>query len=102
MPYKYNPLEDDFDLIGKVPQYSSDPSSPAAEDAWVLLTSTGGAGGGTYKGTLGLGFPYLSPSTGGASTYALKYRTKEGTTKTFSGGTSGISEELAIAYSVAL
>jgi hypothetical protein len=65
--------------LGEIPQFSTDPASPTTECAWVLK-SGGGTGGGKIQAFLGLGFPYLSINTGGVSTYALKYRTKEGTT----------------------
>lgn len=75
MPYKYNPLEDDFDTIGKIPQYDTDPASPQPEDAWILKSSTGS--GISQFGLLPI---MLSGNTGGSATYKLKYRTKELTT----------------------
>lgn len=66
---------------GGIPQYNSDPVSPAAEDAWVLRTTSGGAGGGKLKSYFGLGFPVTTPGTGVTSTYQFSYRTLEGTTK---------------------
>lgn len=81
MAFKYD------SILGKdrekdiIPQLSTDPTSPKAQDTWVLATVSAGSGGGVYKAALGLGFPYLSKASGGSSTYQLSYRTKEGTTK---------------------
>ena len=77
----FNPLTGALDLFSEIPQLTSDPSSPAAHDAWVLKTGGGGAGGGVFKGFLGLGFPYATVGSGGSPTYQLSYRTEEGTTK---------------------
>lgn len=60
-----------------IPQLSTDPASPKSQDAWVLATISGGSGGGTPVGLL---LALTTPSTGGSSSYAFKYRTKEGTT----------------------
>lgn len=78
-----NPFTRKLDFVESIPQLNSDPASPTSQSAWVLKTAGGGGtGGGVYKGTLGLGFPYLSKSSGGGSaTYQLSYRTIEGTTK---------------------
>ena len=70
-----------MDKVGIIPQLTSDPVSPAGEDAWVLATIGGGSGGGTLKAFSGLGFPIISPNTGGTQLYQLSYQTKEGTTK---------------------
>jgi len=61
-----------------IPQLSSDPSSPAAQTAWVLRTGSGGSGGGK---PIGLLLSLTQPNTGGSFTYQLSYRTIEGTTK---------------------
>lgn len=50
---KFNPITGNLDLISKVPEVTSDPVSPKAEDAFVLNTS---------------------------GAYSMSYRTKEGTT----------------------
>jgi len=77
----YNPITSNFDFISNIPQLDADPASPNAEDAWVLRSGGAVSGGGVIKGWIGLGStPILSPGSGGASTYALKYRTQEGTT----------------------
>ena len=64
--------------IGKIPQYDADPSSPNAEDVWVLKSSSGGPGvAGVPMGLL-LSLTYTGP--GGGTSYQLSFRTKEGTT----------------------
>ncbi len=86
--YVFNPLlKKKLDLVGDsnnatvtIPQYNSDPASPVQEEVWVLKTGGSGSGGGEIKAFLGLSFPYLSIGSGGAATYQLSYRTKEGTT----------------------
>ena len=77
----FNPLTGNFDIISAIPQLAADPSSPNAEDAWVLATIGGGSGGGAIIAPLGLGFMAIAPNTGGSSTYQFSYRTQEGTTK---------------------
>src|SRR6185369_4261894 len=64
-----------------IPQYSSDPVSPSAQDAWVLEQGSGGSGGGIYQAVVGMGAPLLSPNTGASFSYRFSYRTQEGTTK---------------------
>ena len=59
---------------GKIPQYSTDPTSPAAESAWVLATGVGGTG--TPVGLL----LAITVEVFASYTYALKYRTAQGTT----------------------
>lgn len=59
-----------------IPELDSDPSSPEAESAWVLKTTTGGTGAGEAFGFLA----YTNPGVGGSTSYSLKYRTLEGTT----------------------
>lgn len=76
---KFNPLIANFDLVGSIPQLDADPSSPNAEDVWVLRTITGGVGGGEIKGFTGMGMPILTVGAGGSQTYQLSYYTKEGT-----------------------
>lgn len=80
--YKFNPLSGELDLVnqdGRIPEYATDPVSPAGQTAWVLRATTGGGGGGKIKAFMGLGFPYL---TVGSATYSyeLRYRTIENTT----------------------
>lgn len=86
MSYKFNPFTGKLDVVNSsssstsIPQVDTDPASPSAEDAWVLKTTTGGAGGGVLQFFGGLGQPITSvgaPST----TYQFSYRTVEGTTK---------------------
>ena len=85
MAIKFNIFTGNFDLVGSgssgtasIPQYSTDPASPAAQDAWVLKTSSGGSGGGKPYGLLAA---ITQPNTGGSSSYQFSYRTIEGTTK---------------------
>ena len=54
---------------GSIPQVSTDPVSPAAEDAWVLKS-----GGASPIGLL------LALTTGVPTSYRFSYRTNEGTT----------------------
>ena len=56
-----------------ITQLSADPASPTAQQAWVLATST--STGGTPMGLL---LSITKPSS--VYSYALKYRTLEGTT----------------------
>lgn len=77
--FKFNPLTSQLDLVNVVPEVSSDPSSPNAQDAWVLKTSSGGStGGGKIKAVLGLGFLALTVGAGGSTSYKFSYQTKEG------------------------
>ena len=84
---KINPSTGNLDLVGggvttgggvNIPQYSSDPTSPLAEDAWVLRSGAGGSGGGA---PIGLLLSLTKTSTGTTFTYQFSYRTEEGTTK---------------------
>lgn len=63
---------------GSIPQYDTDPASPAAEDAWVLKSGSV-TGGGKLQFLFGLGTPVTDSGTGGV-TYQFSYRTQEGTT----------------------
>ena len=89
MAYKLNAITGLLDLTGSsgsgtttIPEYTTDPVAPSFQDAWVLRSGGGGVGGGVYKATLGLGFPYLSVGVGGgAYTYQFSYYTNEGTIK---------------------
>lgn len=76
----FNPITGNFDLVSHVPQVLIDPALPAKGDMWVRKTGGVVVGGGMIKAFLGLGFPMLAPGIGGAATYDLSYRTKEGTT----------------------
>jgi len=88
MAYKYNPFTGTLDLVNNkitsgggitIPEYSTDPVSPNAEDAWVLRSGSGGAiVDGTPIGLL-LCLTYQD-NAGVAYSYLLKYRTKENTT----------------------
>jgi hypothetical protein len=94
MPYKFNATTGLLDLVSasadtslatNIPQYDTDPTSPTAQDAWVLKSGTGSTvtGGGVLKGIIGLSTYYISAgvsSGGAATTYQFSYRTKEGTT----------------------
>lgn len=57
-----------------IPEYTSDPVSPSAQDAWVRRS---GSAGGQVTLFIG-GFPYTDPGSG--YTYEFRYRTTEGTT----------------------
>jgi len=59
----------------RIPQYDVDPSSPVAEDAWVLKSGGGSQVAGSPIGLL-LALTYAT--TGGG--YQFSYRTKENTT----------------------
>tara|TARA_R110000868_G_C10972640_1_gene770674 strand:- start:12856 stop:13152 length:297 start_codon:yes stop_codon:yes gene_type:complete len=64
---------------GSIPQVSTDPASPAAEDAWVLRSGSGGAiADGTPIGLL-LALTYTG-NAGTSFSYQFSYRTNEGTT----------------------
>lgn len=76
MAVKYDKILGEEREKDKIPQLSADPSSPLAEDAWVLATIGGGAGVGEAVGLL---LTLTQPGAGG-NTYTFKYRTKEGTT----------------------
>lgn len=74
---KYDPLLDKV-RTRDIPQLSADPATPKSEEAWVLKTITsGGAGAGEPYGLL---LALTQPGAGFTTTYALKYRTIEGTT----------------------
>ena len=60
-----------------IPQVSTDPASPAAEDAWVLKTTAGGITDGTPIGLM-LALTYQGNT--GSTTYQFSYRTQESTT----------------------
>lgn len=60
-----------------IPELTSDPGSPAAEDAWVLRSGSGGSGGGVVKALFPL---ILTVGSGGGFTYQFSYRTAAGTT----------------------
>lgn len=75
-----NPLPSPLQLTFFVPELSVDPASPNAQDMWVLKQGGGGVGGGKLRAFFGLGWPYLTVGSGGATTYKLSYRTQEGTT----------------------
>ena len=81
---KFNPLVRDYlDLTGSgtgsgtIPQYTSDPVSPTAGQAWILRSGSVSAGGDimTFIG----GFPLVNPGGGGGYTYQFSYYTNEGT-----------------------
>lgn len=64
---------------GVIPELTSDPASPNAQQAWVLKTggSVGSGGGLPYGLLLALTYPGVG---GGAPTYQFSYRTIENTT----------------------
>jgi hypothetical protein len=71
----------------KIKQLNTDPTSPKAEDAWVLREGTGGgiiqlSTQGVPMGLLmALTYATTETTTGVAFTYKFSYRTKEGTTQ---------------------
>ncbi len=78
MPFKFNPIESEFDLVGTdgyIPELTSDPVSPTPETAWVLR-SGGFVGGGVPVGLL-LG---ITTAGSGSFSYELRYRTLENST----------------------
>ena len=61
-----------------IPEYSSDPSSPVAQQAWVLRSGMPGNPGGVPMGLLlALTYPNIP---GIPYTYQFSYYTNEGTT----------------------
>lgn len=64
-----------------IPEYSSDPSSPNAQQAWVLRSGSGGTGGGKLTFVGGFGAMMTKHNTGTTFTYQFSYMTLEGTTK---------------------
>lgn len=79
----FNPISGKFDYINtstagsvSIPEYTTDPVSPAAEDVWVLKSNVGGITAGQTMGLL-LSLTYAVPTL----MYQLSYRTAEGTTK---------------------
>lgn len=81
MPWRVQ-IDDDIykDVTGSsgssIPEVSTDPVSPNAQDAWVLK-SGGTTGGGVITAFIG-GFPLLTAGSG-SSTYQFSYYTNEGT-----------------------
>ncbi len=75
MPVTFNPFTDNLDFTGSssgtIPEYMVDPSSPAANQVWVLRLQS-------IQTSI---FPLGMVLTGGSSAYKLSYRTTEGTTK---------------------
>ena len=71
---------------GKIKQYSTDPTNPKAETAWVLRQGTGGgidhlSTEGMPMGLLmALTYATTASQTGVAFTYQFSYRTKDSTT----------------------
>lgn len=74
----FNPLPAPFELISTIPQLSTDPSSPNAEDAWVLKQGQAAIPDGTPIGLL-LALTYTGNQASAVS-YQFSYRTQEGTT----------------------
>lgn len=70
----------------KIKQYTTDPTNPKAETAWVLRQGTGGgivqlSTKGVPMGLLlALTYATTESTTGVAFTYKFSYRDKEGTT----------------------
>ena len=83
MGWTWNPFTDNLDATGPgigtltIPEFTTDPSSPISNQAWVLKSGSGGSGGGSPIGLL-LALTYAS--TGGSTTYQFSYQTTEGTT----------------------
>lgn len=83
MPLRFNPTTGELDLVNtssggtaSIPEYSTDPGSPSAQDAWVLKTTTGGGSAGA---PLGLLLALTDAGASGSSTYQFSYYTNEGT-----------------------
>lgn len=77
---KFNPITGSLDLISKIPELSSDPASPKAEDVWVLRSGQGsGIADGTPIGLL-LALTYYGNVGGAGFTYQLSYRNQSGAT----------------------
>lgn len=81
MGLKFNPTTGQLDLVGSsssgavsIPEYTSDPASPSAGDAWVRHTVPTGAGS-----PIGL-LLALTQAGSGTESYDLSYRTSAGTT----------------------
>jgi hypothetical protein len=68
MSFKFNPITGELDLVNKsgIPEYTSDPVSPAINDAWVVT--------GVYGTPVGL----LLAITDGSPNYKLSYKTISG------------------------
>lgn len=78
LKYVFNVFTGKFDLVNggettTIPELTSDPTSPGAEEAWVLRS---GGSGGTPIGLL----LALTMDVGTPATYQFSYRTTEGTT----------------------
>ena len=59
--------------LPKIPEYSTDPATPAAGEMWVLRADTGGTEGSPTSLLL-----TLLQNVGSSSTYTLKYKTTSG------------------------
>ena len=74
----FNPITGELDLTtieGSIPEYTSDPSTPTPQTAWVLRSGSASGGG----SPIGLLLTLTTPGTA-SYTYELKYRTLESTT----------------------
>lgn len=71
MAVKFDPILNKLRQKDIIKQLDADPSSPKAQDAWVLKTATGG---GDPIGLL------LTLTNAGTMAYKFSYRTLEGTT----------------------
>ena len=84
MAIKYDPIlgkvrESDVGAVSITQYDDNDPTSPSAEDAWVLHTTSGQDGtAGEPRGLL-LALTYTGAV--GGHTYQFSYRTNEGDTK---------------------
>ena len=76
MAVKYDAILGKLRSKDIIPQLDSDPSSPKAQDAWILASTTMGVGGGEPYGLL---LALTQPGVGGSSSYQFSYKTKEGT-----------------------
>ena len=74
--FTFNPFTEELDAVTTIPELTSDPLSPKAEDAWVL-NSTAGAGGNVGQ-SIGLLLSLTYPGSGGIALYQFSYKNKDG------------------------
>jgi hypothetical protein len=72
-----NPLPSPLQLINIIPEVTVDPTSPNAQDAWVLRSGTQVGGG----DPIGLLLALTNPGSTAGITYQFSYYTTEGNIK---------------------